>query len=67
MADYRSNGALLGLLLLPEVRMVEIWRPDPADREAPSERREGIASLEAGTLFQERRLDLRDNLGHLIA
>jgi len=60
MATYRSNGALLGWLLLPEVRMVEIWRPDPAHQEAPSERREGIGSLEAGPLFPDLRLDLTE-------
>jgi Uma2 family endonuclease len=61
MVAYRANGARLGFLLLPEERIVEVWRrADPACRDAPSERLEGIGSLEAGPLFPELRLDLTE-------
>lgn len=48
MELYRSNGAQLGWLLLPDERAVEIWR---ADRGTAPERLAPATQLDAGDLF----------------
>jgi hypothetical protein len=56
MEHYRSCGAQLGWLLLPEDRAVEIWRADsePPERIAPADQ------LTAAPLFPQLCLDLRE-------
>ena len=53
---YRSNGAPLGWLLLPEARAVEIWRPG----DQPPERIEAAALLSAAPLFPDLAIDLTE-------
>ena len=55
MEAYRSNGALLGWLLIPHERAVEVW---PASGE--SQRLEQIAWLPAGPEFPGQQLQLAE-------
>jgi Uma2 family endonuclease len=56
MERYQANGALLGWLLRPEERTVEIWRagcPDPQIQE-------NVIRLDAGELFPGMELELEE-------
>jgi Uma2 family endonuclease len=50
MADYQRNGALLGWLLIPAERAVEIWGP-LADPPAPPRRLEAATRLDGDPQF----------------
>ena len=54
MVTYRSNGASLGWLLLPEQEIVEIWTQE---QDAPL-RLERVNRLEGGTLLPDLQIDL---------
>jgi Uma2 family endonuclease len=55
MAAYQASGARLGWLLIPHQQAVEVW---PASGE--SQRREGLAVLEAGPEFPDLQLQLEE-------
>jgi len=55
LAAYLANGALLGWLLLPEQRAVEIWQPG-----AEPQHLEGAQVLEGGELLPGLRLELEE-------
>jgi Uma2 family endonuclease len=55
MAAYQASGARLGWLLIPHQQVVEVW---PASGE--SQRREGLAVLEAGPEFPDLQLQLEE-------
>jgi Uma2 family endonuclease len=50
MAAYQRNGALLGWLLIPAERAVEIWDP-LVDPPAPPQRLEAASRLEGDPYF----------------
>ncbi len=56
MATYRSNGAQLGWLLLPDEQTVEIWRADQVE----PERIEQASQLDGGVLFPGLVIDLAE-------
>jgi Uma2 family endonuclease len=56
MELYRTNGALLGWLLIPEQQAVEIWRSDQAE---PA-RLESATQLDGGQQFPGLRIDLAE-------
>ena len=60
MGLYQANGALLGWLLLPEERAVEIWQ---GSQEGMAERLEHAARLEAGEAFAGLALELNSIWG----
>ena len=60
MASYRSNGARLGWLLLPQERAVEIWPAQGQGREGEPLRLEGAEMLEGGPHFPGLRLELAE-------
>ena len=55
MSAYQANGAQLGWLLLPEQRVVEIWR---AGERGMAERLENASQVDAGVDFQGLTLQL---------
>jgi Uma2 family endonuclease len=61
MAAYLSNGARQGWLLFPELRAVQIWQADGAERgEAAAQRLEPASRLEGGALFTGLVLELEE-------
>jgi Uma2 family endonuclease len=59
MADYQRNGALLGWLLIPAERAVEIWGP-LADPPAPQRRLEAATRLDGDPQFPGLAIDLEE-------
>jgi Uma2 family endonuclease len=57
MAQYQTNGARLGWLLLPEERAVEIWR---GGQQGMAERLEDATRLEGGELAEGLALELEE-------
>jgi hypothetical protein len=57
MALFKSNGTLSGWLLLPEERVVEIWR---AGQQGIRERLENASRLDGGELAEGLALDLEE-------
>ncbi len=60
MASYQSNGALLGWLLLPEQRAVEIWPAAAENGLSEPVRLESAEVLEGGADFPGLRLELAE-------
>jgi hypothetical protein len=57
MALFKSNGTLSGWLLLPQERVVEIWR---AGQQGIRERLENASRLNGGELAEGLALDLEE-------
>jgi hypothetical protein len=57
MAIFKSNGTLSGWLLLPQERVVEIWR---AGQQGIRERLENASRLDGGELAEGLALDLEE-------
>ncbi len=57
IALYQANNALLGLLLLPEERAVEIWR---GGKQGIAERLDNISLLDGAELAEGLTLDLEE-------
>jgi hypothetical protein len=57
MALFKSNGTLSGWLLLPQERVVEIWR---AGQQGIRERLENASRLDGGELAEGLALDLEE-------
>jgi hypothetical protein len=57
MALFKSNGTLSGWLLLPQERVVEIWR---AGQHGIRERLENASRLDGGELAEGLALDLEE-------
>jgi len=57
MALFKSNGTLSGWLLLPQERVLEIWR---AGQQGIRERLENASRLDGGELAEGLALDLEE-------
>ena len=57
MALYPANDALLGLLLLPQVRAVEIWT---GGKQGMAERLDNVSRLDGAELAEGLTLDLEE-------
>ena len=59
MASYLANGALLGWLLLPATRRVEVWKGAESGGISPAELLNDPQQLEASAEFPGLAIDLR--------